>query len=214
MFRTMTIAVLVVSLGTVGIARAQSSMPPLPAPQSGNQLELPRIAPQAAPPPNSPRNPNESTLEIPLPQTFRGCWRGVVSTVDSMRVLRESGRIDWMPKTYRICYERTAGGPFRPTFSEAGLLHGDSEISNVRSELKVLSSDGRASASLRGLLHFNETQLFLGVPVGTAQVEELTDMQCTIEGGVMHVEASLYGQWDGQPWVLVSWHADFANSPD
>ena len=199
-----------------GIAAAtESSLPPLPAPQQGNQLELPRIAPQA--PPTAPQtgDQSDSTLELPLPQTFSGCWQGVVSHVDSMERFRSNETIEWMPKKYRICYEKTAGGPFRPTFSEAGILHADTQVSNVKSILRVISTDGRASANLRGLLHFDEVPMTLfGFSSSTAHVDELTNMNCTIQGGVMHVEARLYGQWNGQPWVMVTWHADFTSVPD
>lgn len=204
---------------------------------AGRELEIP--IPQAQVPPSSKNNsqtqtipsmqqsspaepqilpgrqgPGASTLEIPLPKEFRGCWSGVVPRLDSIRMLGGPGVSKWIPKTYRICYEQTGSGPFRLTLSEAGLAGSNRDLTNVKAIMKVISTDGRTTAQMRALLHFDEPagSLF-GMFAGRGSVDELTNMTCRIEGGVMHVEASVYAQWNNRPWSTMTWHADFTNVP-
>jgi hypothetical protein len=178
------------------------------------QRQSPPAAPQVETIPPANQGPGASTLEIPLPKQFRGCWRGVVPRLDSIRMLGGPGVSKWIPKTYRICYEQTAGGPFRLTLSEAGLAGQNRDLTNVKAIMKVISTDGRTTAQMRALLHFDEPagNLF-GMFVGRGSVDELTNMNCRIEGGVMQVAASVYAQWNNRPWSTMTWHADFTNVP-
>ena len=205
-----------IACGGPSIARGDDA-PPLRS--QGNQLEVPSVGPQVTRPLTIPKQaPDQSsTLEIPLPKSYRGCWQGVVSEVDSIEELDQRHHINWVPKSYRICYVQAAGGPFRPTLAESSFLINSEQIRNVKSTLKVLATDGRERATMRGLLQFDEVPVdavfgFLR-PRDQAQVDELTNMDCEIDGGLMHVIARLYGQWNGAPWVRITWHADFANVP-
>ena len=190
-----------------------------PLRSQGNQLELPSVGLQPMRPQSIPNQApaNRSTLEIPLPAAYRGCWQGVVSDVDSIEELNQRQHINWVPKSYRICYVQTAGGPFRPTLAESSFLINSEQIRNVKSTLKVITTDGRARATMRGLLQFDEVpvDVLFGLPRerDKAQVDELTNMDCEIDGNVMHVIARLYGQWNGEPWVRIAWHANFVNVP-
>lgn len=175
------------------------------------QQQSPPAEPQTLP---GRQGPGASTLEIPLPKEFRGCWSGLVPRLDSIRMLGGPGVSKWIPKTYRICYEQTGSGPFRLTLSEAGLAGRNRDLTNVKAIMKVISTDGRTTAQMRALLHFDEPagSLF-GMFAGRGSVDELTNMTCRIEGGVMHVEASVYAQWNNRPWSTMTWHADFTNVP-
>jgi hypothetical protein len=212
---TLTLAAALATLVAGGTPRAAEPTPPDQQRGAGSALEIPPPASQHAAPISTPVAPGEqSTLEIPLPQVFRGCWHGVVENIDSLTMLGPPEISAWVPKTYRICYVRTADGPFHPTISEAGMLDSSGQLSNVRGVLKVISTDGRTSARMRALLRFDESgRSRFGYRRKVGAVEELTNMDCRIGGGVMHVEASVYGQWNGRPWCEMRWHADFANVP-
>ena len=193
--------------------RAQSSQ------DGSNELEIPRPAPQQPvrpmPAPSTnvvPRSPGAQTLEIPLPEVFRGCWQGVVRYIDSQVQLAPPIIGGWIPKTYRICYVRSGGGPFKPTISETGLIAAGRYVRNARSRLEVLSTDGRTQATMRAFLHFDEDSHGLfGLFRQTGSVDELTHMNCEIDGGVMHVQGDMYGEWNRHPWSRVTWHADFSS---
>jgi hypothetical protein len=232
------VALLVLALlGTIALAFAQNSQsgggselviplarpkqtPQAPANTSGT-VTIPSIQPQEPPPtgpvttiPPARQPPGASTLEIPLPKVFRGCWRGVVPRLDSLRMLGGPHVSKWIPKTYRICYEQTGSGPFKLTMSETGLAGYHSSLTNVRGIMKVISTNGRTEARMRALLHFDEpTGFVVGMFGGTGSVDELTNMSCRIDGNIMRVEANVYAQWNGRPWSEMTWHADFENVP-
>jgi hypothetical protein len=121
-------------------------------------------------------------------------------------------------KTYRLCYQRVGGGPLQqPTLTEAGLNSEiasqlGTEVGNVIGRLKVVSTDSRAKAEMRAFLHFNErpanVRLF-GLPFGL--VDELTTLDCQIDGETMHVKAQVYGEYNAAPWFSASWRADFSH---
>ena len=195
-----------------------------PAKNGSATVTIPRINPQnSAPPPGmqtetipgAPLSAPQSTLEIPLPREFRGCWRGEVARLDSMRMLSGPRVSEWIAKTYRICYVQSAGGPFQLRLSETGLAGIHRSLTNVKEIMKVISTDGRTTARMRALLHFDEPagSLF-GMFKSQGSVDELTNMSCRIDGDVMHVEAKVYAQWNGRPWSEMTWHADFRNVPE
>jgi hypothetical protein len=189
------------------------------SPSGSNELEIPRPAPQEQvrpmPAPSAnviPRSPGAQTLEIPLPEVFRGCWQGVVRYIDSQAQLAPPMIGGWIPKTYRICYTQTGGGPFKPTISETGIITNGRAVRNARSRLEVLSTDGRTQARMRAYLHFDEDSHGLfGLFSQTGSVDELTHMNCEIDGAVMHVQGDMYGEWNRRPWTRVTWHADFSS---
>jgi len=198
---------------------------PSAPPRPGATLELPQQAPphEESPEPVPERAPPQPEPEaatrppapapMPLPEIFRGCWKGVVRQLDSIQRLPGARPIGpWVAKTYRLCYRRVGTGPFELTFADAGMKR-SRMITNPRGQLKVLSTDGRSYAQMRALLQFDE---YLAGSRGgeTFGVAELTDLSAQIEQGTMRVQAKVYGERDGQPWFRASWHADFVRAPD
>ncbi len=194
--------------------RAKPTAPPM-APPSNNVQTIPEEAPppspapQAEEPPPPPQAPpaRQPQPEPVLPAVFRGCWRGRVDEVDRMVGLPGApppGR--WMPKTYMLCYRRVGNGPFQLTFTEAG-LEGTRHIINTSGRLKLVSTDGRSYAKMRAYLHFDEFPvLFVAPPF---PVDEVTDLDCTIEPDGLHATGVVYGERDGAPWFRAWWHTTF-----
>ncbi len=211
-------ALLAALVSIVAARPIEAAQVTLPNQQSGasGTLEIPPPAPQGAQPaPTAIAPGGQSTLEIPLPQVFRGCWTGVVADIDSLKMYSPPEISQWVPKTYRICYVRSADGPFHPTISQTGMVDVSGQMSNVRGVLKVISTDGKTTAQMRALLRFDEsTRNVFGYSRKVGTVEELTNMSCRIEGGVMHVTATVFGQWNGSPWCEMTWHADFQSAPE
>jgi len=165
----------------------------------------------------SPRTTSE--VEI-LPPVFDGCWSGSVAKLDSIHLLHPPQITLWVTKTYRLCYQRDANGSSEPTLTEAGL---NSEIAsrigtkvgNVIGQLKVMSTDLRTKAQMRAFLRFDEGPTNPhSFRFPSRLVDELTALECQIDGGTMHVEAQVYGEYDSTPWFAASWHADFYHLPD
>jgi hypothetical protein len=160
--------------------------------------------PQEAPP------PSYQIQQPVLPAIFRGCWQGKVEFLDSIKQLPGAPKTGvWTPKTYRLCYQRYGDGPFRLTFSEAGIDR-DSRITNPQSSMSLLSTDGRTYATMRALLHFDEYNNRGG---GTFAVDETARLQCDIEPDGMHVIGSVHGTRDGDPWFRAYWHTVFVHVP-
>lgn len=180
--------------------------PPAPAP--------PPVAPQAEePPPPLPAPPPAPIARQPepvLPAVFRGCWRGVVDDVDRMQRLPGAPRLGlWMPKTYMLCYRRVGDGPFKLTFTAAGVE--GTRIINTTGQLKLISTDGRSYARMRAYLHFDEFRRPALFGAGTFPVDEVTDLQCTIEPDGMHASGLVYGERENAPWFRAWWHTTFAH---
>ncbi len=218
----------------IGTGSAQQTME-LPVPQSQATRPLSRPAKPAkpltppannvqtipaAPPPPPPAAPQAEELPQPppapvvrqpepvLPAVFRGCWRGVVDEVERMQRLPGAPRLGlWMPKTYMLCYRRVGDGPFQLTFSAAGVE--GSNIINRTGRLKVLSTDGRSFAKMRAYLHFDEFRRPALFGASTFPVDEVTDLECTIEPDGMHATGVVYGERENAPWFRAWWHTRF-----
>jgi hypothetical protein len=181
---------------------------------------VPQQVPQQAPPaivapPREYRPAPQNTPEPVLPAIFRGCWQGRVDYLDSIQRLPGGAKIGpWTSKTYRLCYRRTGNGPFALTFTEAGMAR-SSQVRNATGKMELLSTDGRTFATMRALLHFDEYRVHPGAfGSSTFPVDELTQLQCDIEGDGMHVRGQVYGQQSGQPWFKASWRATFRHTFD
>ena len=112
--------------------------------------QLPSVQAQPEPEAEQPPPPPQPSLPLPppppvvrqpepvLPAVFRGCWRGRVEEVDRMQRLPGGPHLGlWMPKTYLLCYRRVGNGPFKLTFTEAG-VEGTSRITNTTGQLRVV----------------------------------------------------------------------------
>jgi len=200
----------------------------LPAPREGEPIQL--LPPQwflpqptPAPPPITRPVPVEPppkltaplTAQGPaLPAVFRGCWQGLVNNVDWIR--REPGARKigyWTPKTYRICYKRVGSQPFKMTFTETGIAPND-QLINVRGTVAPLTTDGRNFATMRAKLRFDEYSVGRDATAPTFAVDEVTHLDCKINGDLMTVYADVYGTRDGEPWFRAHWRADFRHFPE
>ena len=188
----------------------------------GNTIQLlpgwnqPPAQPQAAatPPPPPPSHMNVAPMTAQaapaLPAVFRGCWQGRVNQLDWIK--REPGAPKvgfWSPKTYKLCYKRVGNQPFTLTFTDTGIEMSD-KIVNPHGKVVPLATDGRAYASMRSNLTFDEYKVrgdFNGSP--TFAVFETTNLDCRINGNEMVVTADVYGTRDGEPWFTARWRADF-----
>ena len=195
--------------------RAQAT--PAPAmPPSNDMLQLgpapTPVAAQTAPPPTNaqPNPPPMITQSAPvLPKVLRGCWQGQVNLLDSLTRLPGAHKVGyWTPKTYRLCYKRVGNGPFKLTFSEAGIAPTDKVI-HVHGHVDTVATDGRAYARLNSKLAFDEFRVGPGHNGGTFHVDETAILDCRIENGAMAVAASVYGTRDGAPWFRARWRALF-----
>jgi hypothetical protein len=205
------------SQGTRPLPPSPNTAKPLPPPTRNVQTipaepvsPPPPPAPQAEQPPPPPPAPAAPQPEVVLPAVFRGCWRGAVADVDRMQRLPGSPRLGlWMPKTYMLCYRRVGNGPFQLTFTAAGVR--GTNIINETGQLKLISTDGRKYANMRAYLHFDEFRpaLFGDPRPPTFAVDEVTDLQCTIEPDGMHAGGQVYGEREGQPWFRAWWHTTF-----
>ena len=144
-----------------------------------------------------------------LPAVFHGCWQGQVNELDWIR--REPGAHKigfWTPKTYRLCYKQVGDQPFKLTFTETGVEPND-KIINARGEVVPLATDGRAYATMRSRLSFDEYRTHFDGSSPTFAVDEGTNLDCRIAGDEMLVGAGVYGTRDGTPWFRAHWRADF-----
>jgi hypothetical protein len=209
---------------------AQPPPPPvydLPRPREGETIQLlppelfmpqrqspPQSTPRpfpAEPPPNIVAPMNQGPA---LPEVFRGCWQGLVSNVDWIRKEPGGHKVGyWTPKTYRFCYKRLGNGPFKMTFTETGIAPND-QLFNVRGAVVPLSTDGHAFATLRATLHFDEYSVGRDATAPSFSVDEVTHLDCKINGDLMTVSADVHGTRDGDPWFRAHWRADFRHFPD
>jgi hypothetical protein len=199
------------------IPRVRPTAPPL-APPANNVQTIPSVPPPAPPeeqpqaeqppPPEPPPAPEVRQPAPVLPAIFRGCWRGVVDETDQMVRLPGAPHLGlWMPKTYMLCYRRVGDGPFQLTFTAAGVQ--GTHITNTTGQLKLVSTDGRSFAKMRAYLHFDEFRAPSWLGVSTFPVDEVTDLQCSIEPDGMHASGVVYGEREGAPWFRAWWHATF-----
>ena len=183
-----------------------SVWPPHPVQQAPASATSPRPEPPSASLMMTPRQ------NLVLPSVFNGCWQGQVAELDTIQ--REPGARKvgfWTPKTYRLCYRRVGGGPFKLTFTETGVEPSE-KIINPHGKVVPISTDGRDYATMQATLHFDEYSIDRdGAPTFT--VDENTDLNCKIQGDVMQINANVYGTRDGSPWFRATWHAQFVPTP-
>ncbi len=144
-----------------------------------------------------------------LPAVFRGCWQGQVSELDWIRSEPGAHKIGfWTPKNYRLCYRRVGNQPFTLTFTEAS-VEPNEKIVNPHGHVVPIATDGRAHASMRSRLSFDEYKTRGDGFSPTFAVDETTHLDCRIAGNDMLVSADVYGTRDGEPWFRAHWRANF-----
>jgi hypothetical protein len=201
--------------------RARTAPTPTPLPSPREVEELPPAS-TPAPTISAPTRENEfpeaegapPAREPILSEVFRGCWIGKVSRLDWIRQLPGGRRIGpWTAKTYRLCYKRVGGEPFRLTFTEAGVVS-SRKITNAEGRIGLLSTDGQSYAQMRAYLHFDEYSSHNRSMARTFAVDEITNLDCRIKGDHMHVQGGVYGTSEGTPWFRAHWHAIFRHIPE
>jgi hypothetical protein len=156
-----------------------------------------------------------STMEI-LPVSYIGCWRGVVTSPDSIQNL--NGCLDgpFVPELYTLCYRKKLTGKFELTFGGVQMdtdVPAEYQIGAATSKVEVLSSDGATRVGLRSLIHFNQNQV--AAPSDSSwSMDEQTDMACEIKNGTMEVTATYTQTSDGTDCFKGTWHARFNRFDD
>ena len=225
-----------ISIATsTGFASAQDVMqgapqlPPAPRPTrvpapppSNPEMQLPQQAPQQqyVPPPSTPPPAPPPAIKLPLvttqpvlPPVFRGCWQGTVENVDSIQRAPGGHKLGyWTPKSYRLCYKRVGDGPYQLTFGETNVVATE-KIKYSKGTVEIKRSDGRSYAELRAFLHFDEYNKGFNPSGSTFAVDEVTMLECKIDGDQMRVIADVDGRREDEPWFHAHWRTTFIRVP-
>jgi hypothetical protein len=159
------------------------------------------------------------TREIPLPEVFRGCWRGSVPRVDSIEPLDPAaGRTIWLTKSYTLCYKQAGyGGKWILTFAQ-GEVADRRQVRDQRQAISVKSVEGQDRAELTAYLQFRAPTLTMfGAPTGIVnEQDELSHLHCYVmpDQQVMEVRATVFVETNGRPSVSIVWHTRFFRSPN
>jgi hypothetical protein len=194
-----------------------------PRPPSNPEMQIPQQMPQQPylPPPTpapSPLPPPPISIPMMVPQpvlppVFRGCWEGTVDTVESIERAPGGHKLGyWTPKTYRLCYKRVGEGPYQLTFGETGVV-ASQKIKYSRGRVEIERTDGRRYAELRAFLHFDEYAAGANYMGATFPVDEVTVLECQIDGDQMQVIADVDGRREDEPWFRAHWRTTFARVP-
>ncbi|MGC2493276.1 hypothetical protein [Candidatus Binatus sp.] len=148
-------------------------------------------------------------LEIPLPERFSGCWRGV-AVLDSLRELNGLWpSVKWSPKTYRVCFVERGLGEWQFTFGENHIDPENSNSDEREQSINFLRMEGSAAVL--------EARLVLGSrPTGRYTTHEDTTLRCELSdspaASSLRVSGDVLVDVDGEPWRAATWHADFART--
>ena len=189
-----------------------------PPPPSNREMQIPQQAPQQpwTPPPTPAPPPISVPLVAPqpvLPPVFRGCWQGTVESVDSIERAPDAHKLGyWTPKTYRLCYKRVGGGPYQLTFGETGVVASE-KIKYSKGRVEIIATDGRSYARMRAFLHFDEYRAGMNFRGSTFAVDEVTMLECKIDGDQMRVIADVDGRREDEPWFHAHWRTTFIRVP-
>jgi len=231
-----TIAVLAAPSARVGFVRAepprlsssQSEPPSLQAaPPVGARAPSAETSPARNPDSSVPAEHSEATLEIPLPEVFRGCWAAEVKSLDSVETVSHwrGGMPEWVirgtwnNKVYTFCYSqigsemalRFARAESIDRFGQPGHAVPGFYEDGVTYQTKAVSSDGPNSATIRVTMSsVRHTWL------GSYYDDSVTTMGGSIDpDGVMRVSATVeetpapgWAGWQAPGW-RVGWHAEF-----
>jgi hypothetical protein len=179
--------------------------PPAIHSQGNSTQELPPIQPQGS----AQALPRVMPAQPVLPAVFRGCWRGTVSYLDRIEQIGAWPIGAWIPKTYLLCYRRVGNGPFKLTFTQAGMA-GASQIAHPAGQMKLVSSDGRSYATMDAYLKFDEYDPIVHFFTHSSfAVNEATRLQCAVGPDGMRVSGTVLGYRNGSPWFRAWWHTTF-----
>jgi hypothetical protein len=188
----------------------RSVQPPVTRGQPNSEVTIPKKLPGL----------QNGTRDIPLPEVFRGCWRGSVSRIDTLDPIDpDAARTIWLTKSYMLCYKQTGyNGRWQLTFAE-GEVSDRRQVIDQRQSIRVHSISGPNNAELTAYLHFRARPLTIfGLPGnGINTLDELAHLRCSItpDQMAMDVEAAVFVENNNRPYANITWHTRFSRvSPD
>ena len=201
--------------GQVQTLPSQQNLPPLaasPAPFTNQNQNREMTIPPTLP------GSQGATREIPLPEVFRGCWRGSVAQVDAIVPLdRNAGQTIWLTKSYTLCYKQAGyAAKWVLTFAQ-GAVADPRQVRDQRQAIKVKSVDGPDRAEITAYLQFRApTVTLFGMPTGIMnEQDELSQLHCQVNSDqqTMEVRATVFVETNGRPSVNIAWHTRFFRAP-
>jgi hypothetical protein len=222
------IAISATSASAQQMMQGQPRLAPAPRPTdaplpSNREMQIPQQMPQqpwTPPPTSTPPPPLPPPISVPmiapqpvLPPVFRGCWQGTVESVDSIRQAPGGHKLGyWTPKTYRLCYKRLGDGPYQMTFGQTDVVATE-KIKYSQGRVEIKQTDGRSYARMRAFLHFDEYRAGANFGRATFAVDEVTMLDCQIDGDQMRVIADVDGRREDEPWFHAHWRTTFVRVP-
>lgn len=172
--------------------------------------------PSATPSALPPLPPSSQILEIPLPQTFAGCWSAQVDHADKMRSnhwFYPDFLVRWWPKKYKLCFRRVGSDEWSITYGstelnpQTGIFSGWMQTAPSQVTAWAIT-DGGAGARIT----IKSTYDF----AGTGFVKhETAHLKChPTTGTAMYVEGAMESTGVNGNGIGPSgtWHAEFART--
>ena len=174
------------------------------------EIPAPMIQPASIPTVSASQESSSQVMEIPLPQSFGGCWRGDVRRVDSQRSnhwFLPNFMIKWWPKPYTLCFTRVG-------LDSWNIFYGKSKLDRqtglwIRVVQSAPSTVESASVTLEGTAHITIRSTYAAR--GRAFKVETAALECRPDtGSTLHVVADVQSaSLSGYPEPSGTWHKDF-----
>jgi len=87
------------------------------------------------------------------------------------------------------------------------------KIKYSKGTVEIKQTDGRSYAELRAVLHFDEYRAGANFNSDTFSVDEVTVLECKIDGDQMQVIADVNGRREDEPWFRAHWRTTFIRAP-
>ena len=87
------------------------------------------------------------------------------------------------------------------------------KIKYSKGTVEIKQTDGRSYAELRAFLHFDEYREGPNSYGATFSVDEVTLLECKIDGDQMRVIADVDGRREDEPWFHAHWRTVFIRVP-
>jgi hypothetical protein len=147
-------------------------------------------------------------LEIPLPERFRGCWRGVAVLDSQQQISDRWPAVTFSPKDYKLCFVERGLGEWEFTYGESHIDAMNNNGVEREESVEFLRIEGSAAVL--------QATLVLGSrPTGKYTTIENTTLRCELAtgpGALMRVAGDVVADVDGEPWRTATWHADFTRA--
>lgn len=152
-----------------------------------------------------PAEPSSQVLEIPLPETFAGCWSGDVSRLDSRQSYdwwRPSWFSHWFDKTYTVCFKKRGLNQWSVGFASTAVDPTRFQVTQAKpSRIVAIKMTGSQSAAI---------DLTADIQFGSMLKTENTRLECSLgTTQSMAVTGSIDEFRNGREEMSATWHADF-----